>query len=80
MGVRAKFQVKSVTQHFWGEGSKPQVIHLEAVTSGPGNESWSQYTPSGKLEMTVTNPDAAGFFVPGKVVYLDFTEAPPQDP
>lgn len=72
-GVSAKFQVKSVTQHFWGEGSEPHVVVLEPVT-GPGNEAWSQYTPSGKLEMTITNPDAAGFFTPGKTVLLNFTE------
>jgi hypothetical protein len=74
-GVTAKFQVKSVNQVFWGTGAKPHIIQLEAVTSGPGNESWSQYTPSGKMEMTVTNPAAAGFFTPGKTVFINFTEA-----
>ena len=73
-GVTAKFQVKSVNQVFWGEGSKPVIVQLEAAT-GPGNEAWSQWTPSGKLELTITNPDAAGFFAPGKTVYLGITEA-----
>jgi hypothetical protein len=74
-GVTAKFQVKSVNQVFWGPGSKPSIVQLEAVTSGPGNEAWSQYTPSGKLEMTITNPDAIGFFTPGKTVFINFTDA-----
>lgn len=39
------------------------------------NKSFSQFTPSGLLEMHVTNPAAHGFFKPGHSYYLDITEA-----
>lgn len=42
-------------------------VHLAPVTTGPGNETYSKFTPCGKLELTITNPDAFNQFVPGKV-------------
>ena len=39
---------------------------------GEVNKSWAKYTPSGKLEMAVTNPDAIAAFELGKVYELTF--------
>lgn len=39
------------------------------------NHIFSKHTPTGKLEMTITNEPAAKFFKPGMCYYLDFTEA-----
>ncbi len=45
--------------------------------SSPENESFSNSTPSGNVELTITNPSAIEFFekLAGKYMYVDFTEA-----
>ena len=74
--VRAKFNVSFVTDY--GTYKK---VELNAVYSHDRNSEDNQFssaTPSGKLEMMVSNPDAADFLKPGKSYYLDFTECPEQ--
>ena len=68
--VKAKFVVEEFTESSYG-----RAVKLRAVVNGPGNESWSKWTPSGSLQMTITNPAAAAFFTVGKQVFIDFTEA-----
>lgn len=46
---------------------------VPVYNDGKGNESWSKYTPSGKLEMNVTNPAAIAAFELGKTYQLEFT-------
>lgn len=65
--MQAKFVVKAVTLMQGAE-----LLLMEPVMSGPGNEEWSNYTPSGKLEMTVTNPALHGTVKPGMVYLVDF--------
>ena len=67
--LKAKFICESVTSFVEGEHVKLHAAH------GPGNESWSKWTPGGTLEMTISNPDARGKMVPGKAYFLDITEA-----
>lgn len=46
-----------------------ETVVLQPVYSekeGSNNLSWSKYTPSGKLEMTITNEAIFGQFVPGQ--------------
>lgn len=68
--VRAKFQcVKK---------ELPGGIKLSAVYSEDPeheNKKFWDATPSGNLEMWVTNRDAADFFELGAEYYLDFTPA-----
>lgn len=69
--MRAKFHTESVTNYAGGNTS----VVLSPVSKGASDENtqfW-QYTPSGKLEMFITNPSATQFFEPGKDYYLDFT-------
>jgi hypothetical protein len=40
---------------------------------GKDNESWSKYTPSGKIEMSITNPAAIDKLEKGKAYFVDFT-------
>lgn len=76
--VRAKFTVNNILKDNYGN----VVVKLWAVYKGdessPENESFSNSTPSGTCELTITNPSASEFFekLAGKYVYLDFTEAP----
>lgn len=70
--VTAKFQVQQVNDY----GTYRQV-HLTPVYSSDKsspNYSWSQATPSGKLEMTITNPAAYEQFVIGKSYLMTFAE------
>lgn len=75
--VRAKFTVSNILKDQYGQ----VVVKLYAVYKGdessPENESFSNSTPSGNAELTITNPAASEFFekLAGKYVYLDFTEA-----
>ncbi|MBD3847124.1 hypothetical protein IED13_15550 [Bosea sp. SSUT16] len=79
MTVRAKFFVKSIS-HMGTPGSDPVAeIAMAPVFGSYGdgkvNETWSKYTPSGELKMTVTNPGAIEQFAVGKAYFLDFTPA-----
>lgn len=55
-----------------------ELVTLHAV-SGEQNKPWSLWTPSGKFEVTITNPEAFGAFEPGKNYLLTVTEAPAEE-
>jgi hypothetical protein len=73
--MRAKFKIIEIVSTEHGE-----VLKFSAVCGnknfGPNGESedntYARYTPSGSLEMTVTNPDLIGVHKPGDTFYLDF--------
>jgi hypothetical protein len=71
MTVTAKFKVKSILHNDSG-----RLFSFEAVYSADKNSenySWSKYTPYGKLEMLVSNPDVN--FELGESYVLTFTKA-----
>lgn len=69
--MRAKFEVQTVTK-----STGQEVVRLTPVISGSEeNKSFAKFTPGGSLELYVNNPDAYGFFEPGKAFYLDITPA-----
>ena len=73
--IRAKFRCTSITQH---EGHQPiEVVKLCAANGSKesANAQWSKWTPSGTLEIGISNPDAQGKFKPGQHYFLDFSEA-----
>jgi S-adenosylmethionine hydrolase len=77
MTVRAKFFVTEV-KHTGTPGSDPYATIVMAPIhgsygDGKENESWSKYTPSGKLEMSITNPDAIDQFSVGQAYWLDIS-------
>lgn len=39
------------------------------------NHVWSKATPAGNLQLTITNPDAQGFFAHGKEYLVTIEEA-----
>lgn len=77
--MRAKFQVESVTDYgSQYPGHVAKRVKLNAVYSHEKNTEDNQFssaTPSGTLEMMISNPNATDFLKPGKKYYLDFTEA-----
>jgi len=74
--IRAKFICESVTD--FGKEAAERVT-LRAI-HGKGNESWSKWTPGGSLELSISNPEARGKFVPKQAYYLDFSDAPQTEP
>lgn len=45
---------------------------------GPGNETWSKYTPGGILQFTVTNPDCESLTLDAEYfIDLNKVEEPP---
>ena len=71
--MRAKFRCDGVTA---GDGYEE--VFLWAVWGGSTNAEDNQFsaaTPSGELKMTISNPNAFGFFKPEGKYYLDITVA-----
>lgn len=69
--MRAKMELVSVNRTASGEQLK-----FSAVTNGtPEDNTYSKYTPSANLEMSVTNESLFGKFNPGEKYYVDFTPA-----
>lgn len=80
MAVAAMFECKSVLQRSsWAEDAIYLEVELEPVVDlSDRNKEWSKYTPAGKLQMTITNPDVEGYFVPGKEYKLVISQHQPQ--
>ena len=80
--MRAKFRVLGVES--FGEPKSFETVTMQPVTGrdpfGPNGESddntFSRWTPSGSLTLTITNPDLFDKFRLGQKFYSDFTEAP----
>lgn len=73
MTVRAKFNVAEFTKY--GNGGGAKVTLMPVTTGSDENKSFWEYTPSGKLEMHITNPEAAKQFEALGEFYIDFTKA-----
>ena len=71
--VRAKFNCHYIEKH---PASEAVTVHMTAVTDGSEeNESFSEYTPSGQLDIVIDKGEARNFFEQGRDYYLDFTAA-----
>lgn len=73
--LRLKMVVNTVARHADTNGEiSSEQITMSAVYSdkeGSANKEWSQYTPCGGLQFTVTNKAALGKVLPGQFYYLD---------
>ena len=73
MSVRAKFTCYGVVENdavTYG-GPSATVTMFAVVGDGTDNASWSKATPTGRLEMSITNPDAVAAFEVGRDYWLD---------
>lgn len=84
--VRAKFRCQSIETRVGysyvkspGEEVRHEVVKLSPV-SGEANKPWSDATPSGHIEMNITNPEAVKRFEVGGYYYVDFSPAPAVEP
>jgi hypothetical protein len=62
----------------WG-GARPTTAVILSAVAGEENKTWAKYTPSGKIELSIDNPDAYAYFELGKTYFVDFTEAPAKE-
>jgi len=71
--LRAKMQVTAVLRSPWGN-SRDENVQLSAVYSNdPNSENyeWSKATPSGTLQLLISNPGAQGKLKMGQQFYVD---------
>ena len=80
MAVQAKFYVTEVSRRAQQGGEfSGETVKLQAAM-GEDNKSWSQWTPSGSVEMWITNSEAAKQFIPGQYVMVTFEPVPMEAP
>ncbi len=72
MKVRAKFFVHEVTLlHSTPPGQRR--VQLSAVAGDtPENKLFWTYTPSGRIDLHISNSETAALFKPGMEIYVDF--------
>lgn len=77
MHVRAKMRCVEIKQMvgYGGPDSVIDVVVLQPV-SGEANKTWSKYTPCGRAELQIDNPEATRQFKVGGFYFVDFTPAP----
>jgi len=71
--IRAKMRCDLAKMESWGEQIKLQAVYSTDTTDP--NHSWSQATPAGYLDLTISNPGAQGKFEVGKEYYIDIAPA-----
>jgi len=69
--MRAKFIVSSLMQ--CGEGAWSVIMSPICDDTTEENKRFTKYTPSGKLEMLITNSSVIPQLEPGKIFFVDFT-------
>ena len=80
--MRAKMQVNEVGQNLHEGVVSSLQLKMSPVTSKPfdangknEDNTYSKWTPSGNLELWITNPALFETFRPGQRFYVDFIEA-----
>jgi hypothetical protein len=75
--IRAKFKCLAVVEDKGPDGAKyqEQVSFCAVTDASEDNKSWSKWTPSGSLSMSITNHEVWGAFEVDKEYFLDFTKA-----
>lgn len=74
MSVRAKMKCVEITETDYCRRVKLGAVY--GSPDRPDNASWSKATPSGSIELSITNPDAYEQFKVGAEFFVDFTPAP----
>lgn len=70
--VRGKFRVTKITHHY-GYGVQAQVTLSAVYTGSAEDNTYAAATPSGTIEMSITNPAAIEKLALGTAFYVDFT-------
>jgi hypothetical protein len=73
--VRCKMRCVEIAKRSYHVGHEQETVKLQPVY-GPGNETWSAATPSGSVELAITNPAALAQFEVGGEYMVDFARIP----
>jgi hypothetical protein len=81
--IRAKMHCDAVREYTYAATDKvPETKYCEEVRlsavygkDGSANAQWSKSTPSGSVNLTITNPDAWGKIKQGRFYFVDVSEA-----
>jgi hypothetical protein len=71
---RGKFYVLSVVPQPEDIGGSTVSLHTKYDADTPEDQRFAGATPSGRIDMLVTNPAVLEIAKPGKVFFVDFTE------
>lgn len=78
MTVQAKFWVTNINHHAHQAGggdNQSATVEMQPVYADGANDHWSKWTPTGKIEMTITNPNAIAQFDLGGEYLITFDRA-----
>lgn len=73
MATRAKFRCSSIEDY--GVSKKVKLNTVYAPDANGEDGGFTKATPNGELWMTIDNPNASCQFVPGKLYYVDISQA-----
>lgn len=76
--MRAKMVVESVQRFATSEILKFRAVSKSTPYPADGTDednTFAKWSPSGELQLTVTNPELFGKLNPGEKYYLDFSKA-----
>ena len=76
--VLAKFRCTQVASHGQGNVHVTFEPHYEEGDDAI-NKSWAEATPSGKIEMWITNPALCEHFIPGRQYFVNLALAPDEE-
>lgn len=80
MSIRAKFFCNQAARRAetWNNGQLGnERIELSVVQGGtPEDRVFQAASPGGEVKLEIANPDAMGYFQPGKKYYVTFEEVP----
>lgn len=72
MNVRCKMKCSEV--HNFEGGSRKVIFNAVCADEVPENQRYHKYTPSGRIELTITNPDVS--YNVGQCYYFDSVPVP----
>lgn len=79
--MRAKMKITSVNSTEYSDTLTLTAVSKDGPYPADGSDednTFAKFSPSGKIELQVANPDLRGKFKAGQKFYVDFTEVPDQ--
>lgn len=76
MTVKAKFRCEQASPNY-GDAKDITLVPVYSADPASENYSWSKARPSGRIQMTISNPAAHAQFEPGREYLVTFEPVPP---
>lgn len=75
--IKSKFSCVSVTETAYA--TKEAKLQAQYSATNPEDNQFAKSTPSGSIDISISNPDAMDFIKPGKKYYVYFEECENQE-